>query len=55
VKAYSLLLDEVLDIGPETDDVDAILELADTMATSRPGIVVYLEERSLLQKWEQQQ
>ena len=49
--AYSLLTDDVLDIGPVTADYDAILELGDMMATARPDIIVFVEP-PVLQKWE---
>lgn len=53
VKAYSTLTGDVIDIGPPTEDVDAILGLADTMATNRDGLIVYLEG-PVLQKWGQE-
>lgn len=51
LKAYSLLTGDDLEIGPTTEDLDAILELGDTIATSRPGIIVHVEGPAL-QKWE---
>ena len=51
LKAFSLLTDDVIELGPPTEDLDAILGLADTVATDRPGLVVYVEG-PVLQKWE---
>ena len=51
LRAFSELTEEVIDIGPPTEDLDAILGLADTMATNRPGLIVYVEG-PVLQKWE---
>lgn len=36
-----------MDLGPTTEDLDAILQLGDTMATSRPGLIVYVEGPAL--------
>ena len=41
--AYSQFFDETMDIGLPSDDVDALLQLGDMMATSRPGVIVFLQ------------
>lgn len=51
VHAYSTLTDEVVDLGVPNTDVDQLLNLAETIATDRPGVIVYLENPPL-QKWE---
>lgn len=52
LQAYSLLTGDNLSLGPENEDLDSILELGDMMATSRPGIIVHVEEpQPTLQKW----
>lgn len=43
LKAYSQLTEDVLDIGSPSDNVDELLQLGDTVATSRPGIIVFLQ------------
>lgn len=50
LKGYSQLTEEVIDIGPPTEDLDTLLGLADMVATSRPGLIVYAEG-PVLQKW----
>lgn len=51
LKAYSDFMDEPLELGPPTGSLDELLELGHTMATSRPGLIVYLENPPL-QKWD---
>lgn len=46
LKMYSPLLDEDVDLGLPSTDVDSLLELGDMMATGRPALIVHL------QKWE---
>ena len=43
LKAYSQFFDGTVDIGLPSHDEDALLELGDMMATSRPGLIVYLQ------------
>ena len=43
LKLYSQITDEVTDLGLPSEDLDALLQLGDMMATSRPGIIVYLQ------------
>lgn len=50
LKAYSQLLDEVIDLGSPTENLDDLLQLGDFMATGRPGIIVYVEGPAL-RKW----
>ena len=50
LKAFSSLMDEPIDIGPPDLDFDEILELGHMLATSRPGLIVYVENPPL-QKW----
>lgn len=50
LKAFSTLTEEVLDIGPPSENLDAILELGDMMASSRDGLIVYVQG-PVLQKW----
>lgn len=52
LRKYSTLTGDDLDVGPEDQDLDAILELGDTIATSRPGIIVHVEDTPALPKWE---
>ena len=51
LKIYSQLLDEDVEVGPPSEDLDALLELGDFMAASRPGLIVHVEGPAL-QKWE---
>lgn len=53
LKGYSTLTGDVIEIGPPTEDLDEILGLADMVATSRPGLIVYAEG-PVLQKWKEQ-
>lgn len=48
LKGFSLLTEEVLDLGVGSDD--ALLELGDMQATGHPNLIVYLENPPL-QKW----
>ena len=50
LKGYSLLTEEVLDLGPTQQTPEEILQLGETMATSRDGLIVFVEGR--LPKWE---
>lgn len=43
LKQYSQMDGEVIDLGLPSDDVDSLLQLGDMMATSRPGIIVFLQ------------
>jgi hypothetical protein len=47
---FSLLTEETVDLGLPTEDLDTLLELGDTVATSRPDVIVYVEGPAL-QKW----
>jgi hypothetical protein len=51
LKTYSDLMEAPIDIGPEHQSFDEILELGTTLATSRPGLIVFVENPPL-QKWE---
>lgn len=51
VRAYSELLEEVVDIGLPTENLDALLELGNMMAANRPGLIVYVDGPAL-QRWE---
>lgn len=52
LKAYSLLTDDVLELGPLDITADEVLELGDYMATNRPGLIVFADEPTVrLQKW----
>jgi hypothetical protein len=52
LKAYSEITGDVLDLGPATDDVDALLGLGEMMATNRDSLIVFTERPVPLQKWE---
>lgn len=43
LKQYSQIDGEVINLGLPSDDVDSLLQLGDMMATSRPGIIVFLQ------------
>jgi hypothetical protein len=43
LKTYSQITDEVTDLGLPSEDADALLQLGDMMATSRPGVIVFLQ------------
>jgi hypothetical protein len=49
LKAFSLLTEDLLDLGPKTEDLDAILGLAETMAP-HPDLIVFVDGPAL-QKW----
>lgn len=49
-KLFSTLTEETVDLGLPSEDLDAILGLADTIATNRPDVIVYVEG-PVLQKW----
>lgn len=51
LKLFSTQTEEILEIGPPSEDLDAILGLADMMATNRPDVIVYVDGPAL-QKWE---
>ena len=46
----SSYMEDPLPIGPPSEDLDALLGLADLMATNRPDLIVYVEGPAL-QKW----
>lgn len=50
LRAYSQITDDVIDIGPPSEDLDALLGLADMMAP-HTDLIVYVEG-PVLQKWE---
>jgi hypothetical protein len=50
LKSYSDFMDEPLELGPPNGTFDELLELGHMMATSRPGLIVYMENPPL-QKW----
>jgi hypothetical protein len=43
---FSQLTEDDMNLGLPSDDLDALLELGDVIATSRPGVIVHL------QRWE---
>lgn len=51
LKGFSLLTEEVFEIGPRIEDMDDFLQLADTVATNRPDLVVFIDQPAVLQKW----
>jgi hypothetical protein len=51
LKGYTVLGEEPFDIGSPSEDLEALLNLGDMMATSRPGLIVFVEGTAL-QKWE---
>lgn len=51
LKKWSDLMDEPLDVGPPTGDLNKILELGTMVAESHPDLIVYVENPRL-QKWE---
>lgn len=51
LKAYSEITGDVLDLGPATEDLDALLGLGDMMATNRDSLIVFVDGPAL-QKWE---
>jgi hypothetical protein len=50
LKAFSQITGDVLDIGPASEDLDAILGLGDMMAPHN-DLIVYVEG-PVLKKWE---
>lgn len=52
VKAFSTLTEDVIEIGPPTEDADAILELGSLAATGHDNLIVFTEQPVPLQKWE---
>lgn len=50
MRVYSQLLDEDVDLGLPSTDVDALLGLGDMMA-DRPALIVHMEPVSRLRKW----
>lgn len=53
LKAYSQLTGDVLELGPDTTDLDDILGLGETMATNRDSLIVFVDGPPL-QKWERE-
>lgn len=47
VQAYSTLADEVLDIGPPSNDPDQILELGAFVATGREDVIVFVDPQTI--------
>jgi hypothetical protein len=41
---FSQLTEDDLNLGLPSDDLDALLELGDVIATSRPSVIVHLQE-----------
>lgn len=52
LKGFSDLLTEPFDIGLPSSDANAILELGHELATSRPGLIVYVDGPAL-QQWDE--
>ena len=50
---FSDLTGETKELGPATEDLDAILGLGEQTATFAPEVIVYVEG-PVLQKWEGQ-
>lgn len=50
LQAYSQLTGEVIPIGLSGNDLDTLTNLGEMMATSRPGLIVFVEG---LQPWEE--
>ena len=50
LKKFSDFMDEPMDVGPPTEDMDKILELGTIMAEHGEGLFVYVENPPL-QKW----
>lgn len=51
LKGFSDLLDKPFPIGLPSENLDELLGLGETMATSRPGLIVWLEGPAL-QRWQ---
>jgi hypothetical protein len=54
LKAYSQLLDETVDLGLPTEDLDQLLQLGDFMASGRDeSLIVFVEGPAAvkLQRW----
>lgn len=50
LKKFSDFMDEPLDVGPPTENLDEILELGTQLAERGDGLIVYVENPPL-QKW----
>lgn len=50
MKVYSLLTDEITNLGPPTENLDALLFLGEVMATGRDDLIVFATGPAL-QKW----
>jgi hypothetical protein len=51
VKGFSELTGDIIDIGPPTQDADAILELGSMAATGHDNLIVFTEKPVPLQEW----
>lgn len=51
LKGFSLLTEDVVDLGIPGDDADQLLNLGETLATGRDDFIVFVEGRIPLQKW----
>lgn len=47
---YSILTQETVDLGIPTEDLEALLGLAETVATGHDDVIVYIDGPAL-QKW----
>lgn len=47
---FSTLTEETIDLGIPSNDLDALLELAETVATGHDDVIVYIQGPAL-QKW----